>query len=125
MNALQACSFQNDTLATVGGANVIAKLATFLSYSQGFRCDVTMRVVGPPCSVARGSPASTGFYVVRLVTRLQIVRRHQEDPLCFEMNQSKVSNNREGAGIYAGLTDIPPTFYNRGQDYPRAVVFWR
>lgn len=34
------------------------------------------------------------------------------------MNQSKVSNNREGAGIYAGLTDIPPTLYNRASNLP-------
>ena len=123
LNALQAYSFQNDTLETVVGASVIAKLATlFSSFSQGFRYDVTKCElwVRPAMLQAWLTRASKpGYTSVRLVMHgSKSYDAIREDPLCFEMNQSKVSNNREGAGIYAGLTDIPPTFYNRGSGLP-------
>ena len=60
LNALQAYSFQNDTLATVVGASVIAKLATlFSSFSQVFRYDVTKHCRGGSAlqCCKRGSPA--------------------------------------------------------------------
>ena len=119
LNALQTYSFQNDTLATVVGASVIAKLATlFSSFSQGFRydvakCELWVRPAVLQAWLTRAS--KPGYTSVRLVMHgSKSYDAIREDPLCFEMNQSRVSGNRKGAGIYVGLTDYPPTHYNEG-----------
>ena len=124
---LNSHSFSPKYNKTVVGSPLIAKLATlFSSLSLKFeyddsKCELWVR---PAVMMSWLTRASTpGYGGVRVVmhgsSHYDAIRKN---PLCFEMNKSKTTQNLKGPGIYVGLTDYIPSTYNKGLPRGSAIL---
>ena len=124
---LNSHSFSPKYNKTVVGSPLIAQLATlFSSMSLKFeyddsKCELWVR---PAVMMSWLTRASTpGYGGVRVVMHgsphYGAIRKN---PLCFEMNKSKTTQNLKGAGVYVGVTDYVPSAYNKGLPRGSAIL---